>query len=46
VTFAVRGWDRIKGAARKALRDQADLLAAVWGGDALEPAVVEWSGTA
>jgi hypothetical protein len=43
VTFAVRGWDRIKGAARRALRDQADLFAAVWGANALEPVVVEWS---
>jgi hypothetical protein len=43
VTFHERGWKKIRGAARKALGDQAELLAAVWGGRALEPNVVEWS---
>ncbi|PRY28672.1 DNA glycosylase AlkZ-like family protein [Umezawaea tangerina] len=43
VTFAVRGWSRIRGAARKALGEQAELLAAVWGASALEPNVVEWA---
>jgi len=43
MTFHVRGWKRIKGAVRRALGDQAELLAAVWGGQALEPNVVEWS---
>jgi hypothetical protein len=43
VTFHVRGWRKIKGAARKSLGDQAELLAAVWGGLALVPNVVEWA---
>ncbi len=43
VTFHVRGWKGIKGEARTSLRHQTELLAAVWGGSALEPDVVEWS---
>jgi hypothetical protein len=43
VTFHVRGWGKVKGSARKALGHQAELLAAVWGGAALEPDVVEWT---
>jgi hypothetical protein len=43
VTFHVRGWKKIKGEARRSLGAQAELLAAVWGGQALEPNVVEWT---
>lgn len=43
VTFHLRGWRKIKGAARKSLGDQAELLAAVWGGLVLVPNVVEWA---
>uniref|UniRef100_UPI0031D33C17 DNA glycosylase AlkZ-like family protein n=1 Tax=Saccharothrix mutabilis TaxID=33921 RepID=UPI0031D33C17 len=40
--FRVDGWARVEGAARKALREQADVLAGVWGANALEATVVEW----
>jgi hypothetical protein len=42
VTFEVEGWSKIKGTARRAVRDQAAVLAGVWGGNVLEPDVVEW----
>jgi hypothetical protein len=42
VTFRVRGWSRIRGAARRALHDQAAYLAGAWGRHVLEPVVVEW----
>ncbi|GAB3009764.1 DNA glycosylase AlkZ-like family protein [Saccharothrix stipae] len=42
VTFQVTGWSKVKGAARRAIRDQADVLAGVWGGDVLGADVVEW----
>ncbi|MBB5959121.1 hypothetical protein FHS29_005741 [Saccharothrix tamanrassetensis] len=42
VTFHVEGWPKIKGSARKALVHQADVLAGVWGANALEATVVEW----
>lgn len=41
-TFRVSGWSGIRGAARRAVLDQAGLLAGAWGGDVLEPVVVEW----
>ncbi|MEU7525519.1 crosslink repair DNA glycosylase YcaQ family protein [Saccharothrix sp. NPDC042600] len=40
--FRVDGWARVKGAVRKAVREQADVLAGVWGANALEATVVEW----
>ncbi|RKT73821.1 DNA glycosylase AlkZ-like family protein [Saccharothrix variisporea] len=40
--FRVEGWSRVEGAARKAIKDQADVLAGVWGADVLEATVVEW----
>ncbi|WP_367137695.1 crosslink repair DNA glycosylase YcaQ family protein [Saccharothrix sp. HUAS TT1] len=40
--FQVRGWSGVRGAARRAVRHQADVLAGVWGGDALGADVVEW----
>ncbi len=42
VTFHVEGWPKVKGSARKAVRDQADVLAGAWGANALEATVVEW----
>ncbi|WP_433262645.1 DNA glycosylase AlkZ-like family protein [Actinosynnema sp. CS-041913] len=42
VTFHVEGWPKIKGSARTAVKDQADLLAGVWGADVLAADVVEW----
>ncbi|MEU5694596.1 crosslink repair DNA glycosylase YcaQ family protein [Actinosynnema sp. NPDC020468] len=42
MTFRVEGWSKVKGAARAAVKDQADVLAGVWGGNALEAVVVEW----
>ncbi|XVV01489.1 DNA glycosylase AlkZ-like family protein [Actinosynnema sp. CA-248983] len=40
--FRVEGWTRTKGAVRKALGEQADVLAGVWGAHVLEATVVEW----
>ncbi|MEJ2857273.1 MULTISPECIES: DNA glycosylase AlkZ-like family protein [unclassified Saccharothrix] len=40
--FRVEGWSAVRGAARKAIKDQADVLAGVWGADVLEATVVEW----
>lgn len=40
--FRVEGWSRVKGAVRKALREQGDVLAGVWGANVLEATVVEW----
>jgi len=45
VVFHVRGWRKVRGEARKSVREQAELLAAVWGGSALEPDVVEWAAS-
>ncbi|ONI90211.1 hypothetical protein ALI22I_12870 [Saccharothrix sp. ALI-22-I] len=42
VTFQVSGWSKVKGAARRAIKYQADVLAGVWGGNVLEATVVEW----
>ncbi|WP_158851496.1 DNA glycosylase AlkZ-like family protein [Saccharothrix deserti] len=42
VTFQVTGWSKVRGAARKAIKDQAAVLAGVWGADVLEADVVEW----
>jgi hypothetical protein len=42
VTFQLTGWSKVKGTARRAIKDQAAVPAGVWGGDALEPDVVEW----
>ena len=42
VTFQVTGWSKVKGSARRAVKDQADVLAGVWGGNALGADVVEW----
>jgi hypothetical protein len=42
VTFQVKGWSKVKGAARGAVKDQAEVLAGVWGAGALEANVVEW----
>lgn len=40
--FHVEGWSRVKGAIRRALLGQADVLAGVWGANVLEATVVEW----
>ncbi|CCH33574.1 crosslink repair DNA glycosylase YcaQ family protein [Actinosynnema sp. NPDC047251] len=42
MTFHVERWSAVKGSARRAVRDQADVLAGVWGSTALEAHVVEW----
>ncbi len=42
VTFQVTGWSKVKGTARRAISDQAAVLAGVWGGNVLGPDVVEW----
>ncbi|MFJ6675643.1 DNA glycosylase AlkZ-like family protein [Actinosynnema sp. NPDC091369] len=42
VTFQVTGWSEVKGSARRAVKEQADVLAGVWGGNALGADVVEW----
>ncbi|MEV8442266.1 crosslink repair DNA glycosylase YcaQ family protein [Actinosynnema sp. NPDC051121] len=42
VTFHVTGWPEVRGAARRAVKDQAEVLAGVWGGNALGADVVEW----
>ncbi|QQQ74497.1 winged helix DNA-binding domain-containing protein [Saccharothrix sp. 6-C] len=42
VTFQLTGWSKVKGTARRAIKDQAGVLAGVWGGDVLGPDVVEW----
>ena len=42
VTFQVTGWSKVKGTARRAIADQADVLAGAWGGAALGADVVEW----
>ncbi|WP_447003176.1 DNA glycosylase AlkZ-like family protein [Saccharothrix isguenensis] len=42
VTFQVTGWSKVKGSARVAVEYQADVLAGVWGAQALEANVVEW----
>lgn len=42
VKFQVTGWSTVKGAARRAVKDQADVLAGVWGGAVLGADVVEW----
>ncbi|MFD1152516.1 DNA glycosylase AlkZ-like family protein, partial [Saccharothrix hoggarensis] len=41
-TFRVAGWSKVKGSAREAVKEQADVLAGVWGGAALGADVVEW----
>lgn len=42
VTFQVEGWSKVRGAARRAVKAQADVLAGVWGAEALGADVVEW----
>ncbi|MEV0679537.1 crosslink repair DNA glycosylase YcaQ family protein [Actinosynnema sp. NPDC050436] len=42
MSFHVERWSAVRGAARRAVRDQADVLAGVWGRDALGAVVVEW----
>ncbi|MEV1120613.1 crosslink repair DNA glycosylase YcaQ family protein [Actinosynnema sp. NPDC049800] len=42
VTFQVTGWSQVRGTARRAVKDQAEVLAGVWGGNALGADVVEW----
>ncbi|PSL52923.1 winged helix DNA-binding protein [Saccharothrix carnea] len=42
VTFQVTGWSKVRGTARRAISDQAEVLAGVWGGAALGADVVEW----